>query len=151
MKWSHGRWCGAVLVAVLVFLGALAPLAGRVPPQIVSVHSELRPAVLSTLHVLLYQFGSDTNDVLALPVLDHVQGLEGADDVLVSDAGQVAAGEESGWGVRQYSMCCSYIYVHLPPELWPPGDSQPFMYITCTCTFECMHSTKPTPPKKKSS
>ena len=94
-------------MAVLVFLGALAPLAGRVPSQIVSVHSELRPAVLSTLHVLLYQFGSDTNDVLALPVLDHVQGLEGADDVLVSDAGQVAAGEERGWGVRQYSMCCS--------------------------------------------
>ena len=89
-----------MLVAVLVFLGALAPLAGRVPSQIVSVHSELRPAVLSTLHVLLYQFGSDTNDVLALPVLDHVQGLEGADDVLVSDAGQVAAGEESGCGVR---------------------------------------------------
>ena len=87
-------------MAVLVFLGALAPLAGRVPSQIVSVHSELRPAVLSTLHVLLYQFGSDTNDVLALPVLDHVQGLEGADDVLVSDAGQVAAGEESGCGVR---------------------------------------------------
>ena len=95
-----------MLVAVLVFLGALAPLAGRVPSQIVSVHSELRPAVLSTLHVLLYQFGSDTNDALALPVLDHVQGLEGADDVLVSDAGQVAAGEERGWGVRQYSMCC---------------------------------------------
>ena len=94
-------------MAVLVFLGALAPLAGRVPSQIVSVHSELRPAVLSTLHVLLYQFGSDTNDVLALPVLDHVQGLEGADDVLVSDAGQVAAGEERGCGVRQYSMCCS--------------------------------------------
>ena len=93
-------------MAVLVFLGALAPLAGRVPSQIVSVHSELRPAVLSTLHVLLYQFGSDTNDVLALPVLDHVQGLEGADDVLVSDAGQVAAGQESGWRVRQYSMCC---------------------------------------------
>ena len=91
-------------MAVLVFLGALAPLAGRVPSQIVSVHSELRPAVLSTLHVLLYQFGSDTNDVLALPVLDHVQGLEGADDVLVSDAGQVAAGEESGWGVRQYNI-----------------------------------------------
>ena len=93
-------------MAVLVFLGALAPLAGRVPSQIVSVHSELRPAVLSTLHVLLYQFGSDTNDVLALPVLGHVQGLEGADDVLVSDAGQVAAGEERGWGVRQYNMCC---------------------------------------------
>ena len=89
-----------------MFLGALAPLAGRVPSQIVSVHSELRPAVLSTLHVLLYQFGSDTNDVLALPVLDHVQGLEGADDVLVSDAGQVAAGQERGCGVRQYSMCC---------------------------------------------
>ena len=87
-------------MAVLVFLGALAPLAGRVPSQIVSVHSELRPVVLSTLHVLLYQFGSDTNDVLALPVLDHVQGLEGADDVLVSDSGQVAAGEERGWRVR---------------------------------------------------
>ena len=66
----------------------------------VSVHSELRPAVLSTLHVLLYQFGSDTNDVLALPVLDHVQGLEGADDVLMSDAGQVAAGQKRGCGVR---------------------------------------------------
>ena len=83
-----------MLVAVLVFLGALAPLAGRVPSQIVSVHSELWSAVLSTPHVLLDQFGSDTNDVLALPVLDHVQGLEGTDDVLVSDAGQVAAGEE---------------------------------------------------------
>ena len=47
-------------MAVLVFLGALAPLAGRAPSHIVSVHSELRPAVLSTLHVLLYQFGSDT-------------------------------------------------------------------------------------------
>ena len=35
-------------MAVLVFLGALAPLAGRAPSQIVSVHSELRPAVLSS-------------------------------------------------------------------------------------------------------
>lgn len=52
--------------------------------------------VLGALQVLLHQFGGHTDDVLALPVLDHVEGLQGADDVALGDAGHLAEGEGGG-------------------------------------------------------
>lgn len=54
--------------------------------------------VLGTLQVLFHQFGRHTDDMLTLPVLDHVEGLQGADDVTLSDAGHLA--EEKRGGVR---------------------------------------------------
>ena len=41
--------------------------------------------------MFLHQLGCDTDHMLALPVLDHVEGLEGADDVILSDARHLAA------------------------------------------------------------
>ena len=67
-------------------------LGVRVPPQVLPVHCQLRLPVLRTPHVLLYDFASDTDDVLSLPVLDHVESLQGADDVFCCDARLVAAG-----------------------------------------------------------
>lgn len=52
--------------------------------------------VLGTLQVLFHQFGRHTDDMLTLPVLDHVERLQGADDVTLSDAGHLA--EENSWG-----------------------------------------------------
>ena len=46
--------------------------------------------ILSAFEVFLHQLGCDTDHVLALPVLDHVEGLEGADDVILSDARHLA-------------------------------------------------------------
>lgn len=53
--------------------------------------------VLGTLQVLFNQFGRHTDDMLTLPVLDHVEGLQGADDVTLSDAGHLAE-EKRGRG-----------------------------------------------------
>ena len=47
--------------------------------------------ILSAFEVFLHQLGCDTDHMLALPVLDHVEGLEGADDVILSDARHLAA------------------------------------------------------------
>lgn len=41
--------------------------------------------------MFLHQLGCDTDHVLALPVLNHVEGLEGANDVILSDARHLAA------------------------------------------------------------
>lgn len=57
-----------------------------------------RLLVLGTLQVLLHQFGRHTDDVLALPVLDHVERLQGADDVTLSDAGHLAEEKVGGQG-----------------------------------------------------
>ena len=75
-----------------MLLAGLSSLVGRVPSQVVSVHREQGLAVLGTLHVLLHQLGRDTDDVLALPVLDHIEGLQRADDVLLGDAGHRTGG-----------------------------------------------------------
>lgn len=40
--------------------------------------------------MFLHQFGRDTDDVLTLPVLDHVERLQRADDVTLRDAGHLA-------------------------------------------------------------
>ena len=45
-----------------------------------------------TIYKLTNDFASDTDDVLSLPVLDHVESLQGADDVFCCDARLVAAG-----------------------------------------------------------
>ena len=70
-----------------MLLGALGALEGWSPPEVVLIHSELWFAILSTLHVLLNELWSDTDDVLSLPILHHIEGLEGADDILVGDTG----------------------------------------------------------------
>lgn len=46
--------------------------------------------VLCTLEMFLHQFRCDTDDMLAFPVLDHVEGLQRADDVTLGDAGHLA-------------------------------------------------------------
>ena len=76
----------------------LSPLIRRAPSQVVRVHSQQGSPVLGTLHVLFYQFGSDADDVLTFPVLDHVQGLQGTDDVLLGDAGHCTVGGRGGEG-----------------------------------------------------
>lgn len=40
--------------------------------------------------MFLHQFGCDADDVLTLPVLDHVERLQRADDVTLCDAGHLA-------------------------------------------------------------
>lgn len=46
--------------------------------------------VLGALQVLFNQFGRHADDVLTLPVLDHIERLQGADDVTLGDAGHLA-------------------------------------------------------------
>ena len=46
--------------------------------------------VLGALEVLFHQLGGDTDDMLALPVLHHVERLQRADDVTLRDAGHLA-------------------------------------------------------------
>lgn len=48
-----------------------------------------RLLVLGALQVLLHQFGRHADHVLALPVLDHVERLQRADDVTLRDAGHL--------------------------------------------------------------
>ena len=40
--------------------------------------------------VLVHQFGRDADHVLAFPVLDQIQGLQGRDDVLLGEACHLA-------------------------------------------------------------
>ena len=56
--------------------------------------------ILSAFEVLLHQLGRDTDHVLALPVLDHVEGLESADDVILSDARHLATQIRADAGER---------------------------------------------------
>lgn len=74
-----------------MFFTGLAPLVWSAPPEIVRINREEWLPVLRALQVLLHQLGSDTNDMLALPVLDHVQRLECADDVLLSETSHCTA------------------------------------------------------------
>lgn len=46
--------------------------------------------VLGTFKVLFDQFGRHTDNMLTLPVLDHIERLQGADDVTLCDAGHLA-------------------------------------------------------------
>ena len=62
------------------------------PAQTLGVYHQGRPAVLCRgPYVLLNQFRRDTDDVLSLPVLHHVERLQGADDVCVCDTRQLTA------------------------------------------------------------
>lgn len=72
--------------------------SGRRPPETGRVDGDGRPAVLGALDVLLHQFGSDADHVLPLPVLDHVERLQRADDVVLCDRGHLAANtQKSGF------------------------------------------------------
>lgn len=62
------------------------PLVRRVPAEVVRINNQTRPPVLCILQVLLHQLGSDTDEVLSLPVLYHVECLQRADDVVLRDA-----------------------------------------------------------------
>jgi hypothetical protein len=48
--------------------------------------------ILGAFEVLLHKLGCDTDHMLALPVFDHVEGLQGTDDVILGDAGHLAVG-----------------------------------------------------------
>lgn len=72
--------------------------------------------VLGTLQVLFYQFGRHTDDMLTLPVLDHIERLQGADDVTLSDAGHLAeekrgGGGQSNHGSKHADSTCVCVYL----------------------------------------
>ncbi len=48
--------------------------------------------------MFLDKFRRDTYDVLSLPVLDHVEGLQGADNVMLCYTGHLTGGREGGGG-----------------------------------------------------
>ncbi len=58
-----------------MFFGSLGCLHRWAPAYVLRVNSQKWFSVLSRLHVLLHQFRSDTDNMLALPILDHVEGL----------------------------------------------------------------------------
>ena len=59
--------------------------------------------VLGTLQVLFNQFGRHADNMLTLPVLDHIERLQGADDVTLCDTGHLAekSGEDADRLLRQ--------------------------------------------------
>lgn len=67
------------------------PVSHPSPPRLTC---DGRLLVLGALQVLLHQFGRDADDVLPLPVLHHVERLQGADDVTLSDAGHLAGRQQ---------------------------------------------------------
>lgn len=77
---------------------------GGLPPETAGVHRQSGPLVLGALEVFLHQLGGDADHVLPLPVLDHVEGLQGADDVGLCDARHLAKG-----GIRE---CGKTKWVH---------------------------------------
>ena len=62
-------WSPSVSLRILKFL------IRRGPPQEVCVNSQQWLAILSTFHVLLDNFRSDTDDMLSLPIFDHIESL----------------------------------------------------------------------------
>ena len=67
-------------------LFCLVRFLGRGPLDGIVVHHQTRLFVLRRLEMLLYQLGCNADDVLALPVLDQVQRLQGGNDITLSDA-----------------------------------------------------------------
>lgn len=58
--------------------------------------------ILGTFEVFLYQLRCDTDHMLALPVLDHVEGLQSADDIILGDAGHLAVEKDlSMWNQQK--------------------------------------------------
>ena len=78
---------------------------GSAPLEVVGVHGELGPPVLGATHVLLHQLGCDTDHVLALPVLHHVEGLQRADDVIVCEAGHGTTEGKGGGEIQCVCVC----------------------------------------------
>lgn len=78
-------------VTASVFFVCLGSLVGGAPAEITCINSQQWLAVLSTLHVLLHQFGGHTDNVLSLPIFDHVQCLQCPYDVFLSEACSRAA------------------------------------------------------------
>lgn len=64
--------------------------------------------VLGTLQVLFHQFGRNADNVLTLPVLDHIERLQGADDVTLCDAGHLAE-EKSGEDISRKRTECTCV------------------------------------------
>ncbi len=62
---------------------------GRWPPQTRGVNGQRGAAVLCTFNVFFDEFWGDTNHVLSLPVFDHVEWLQGADDVCLCNTGHL--------------------------------------------------------------
>lgn len=79
-----------------VLFTCFASLMRSTPSKIVRVHTEQRFTILGAFHVLLDKLGSDTDHMLTLPILHHVQGLECADNVLLSEACHCTACEYIG-------------------------------------------------------
>lgn len=71
--------------------------------------------VLGTLQVLFHQFGRHADHMLTLPVLDHVERLQGADDVTLCDAGHLAEETSGEVAHRRHNGAC--VCVCLPEIL----------------------------------
>lgn len=90
--------------------------AVSVPPQLTC---DGRLLVLGALQVLLHQFGCDADDMLPLPVLHHVERLQRADDVTLSDAGHLAGRQQRVsrfwfcWDLSRSDQNGNYLHVNI--------------------------------------
>ena len=75
------------IISVRLLHFVLLRLPRRLPPDHARVHSQQRALVLGRAQVLLHQLGRHADHVLALPVLDQVERLQGGDDVRLGDGG----------------------------------------------------------------
>ena len=68
-----------------MFFTGFASLVRSTPPKVVRVYAQQRFTILCALHVFINQLWGDADNMLTFPVLDHVESLEGTDDVLLSE------------------------------------------------------------------
>ena len=99
-KSTSDSWQNDAHSTVVSFIW-LCSLCWGVPPEVVSVHQQGRWPILGTSNVLLHLFGLHTHHILPLPVLDHVEGLKRANNVLLCEGrhfteGEVGEGREGG-------------------------------------------------------
>lgn len=69
----------------------------RCPSDGGHVDCQTWPFKLRRFDVILHQFGCDANNVLTLPIFDHVHRLQSRDDVALSDARHVAKQKRKKW------------------------------------------------------